>query len=251
MSQDFTFSESHIDDHIEKVGVDVRPGIECKMEKQKLMDFGNDLTAQFPNLYESLVISPDSFSMRKKFIFSGKGEIDLVTLAISQIGVVFFFPHKTSVLGEEFDSFETRDIITDCMGFFRKKFPDKKIVRIGLINEYIYDVGPIESVKLISDRFMKATIPPDGEITIRINKPTDDYNRNIIIEALRKTRSVPEIPGARQATGFGVKVVVDFNNRELSENLEKDKILSVLHEGKRFNKKDLYKFLNREDEGEN
>ena len=69
MTSLFSFGPNHIDDHMEKVGVDVRPVIECKMERTKLFEFGNRLVDQYPGLFESLVQSPNDFQIRKKFIF--------------------------------------------------------------------------------------------------------------------------------------------------------------------------------------
>jgi hypothetical protein len=37
---------------------------------------------------------------------------------------------------------------------------------------------------------------------------------------------------------------VDFNNRDMSQNLDYDKILGILHEAQQYNDKDLYEFLN-------
>lgn len=79
----FKFSRAKIDEHTIKVGVDIRPVIECKLDRVKLFDVGQKLVDKYPNLFESLVQSPTEFLIRKKFVFPGKGEVDLPTLAIT------------------------------------------------------------------------------------------------------------------------------------------------------------------------
>ena len=47
-----------------------------------------------------------------------------------------------------------------------------------------------------------------------------------------------------------MKVIVDFNNRDMSENLDDGRILAILHEARQYNDNQLYDFLNRSSGGE-
>lgn len=244
MAEPFKFSSSKIDDHIEKVGVDIRPVIECKLEQTKLFDFGRKLVDKYPNLFESLVQSPTDFHIKKKFIFPGKGEAELPTLGITQRGLAFIFPRKVSVFEEETELDSVRDIVLDCLKIFRSVFPEKKVFRVGLINEYVFNTGLLESTRLVSERFTKLVVPPDGEIIIVINRPNDDYNKRIQLEAVRRIETIPEMPSRTQTKNYGVKVIIDFNNRDMSQDMNDGNILAVLHEAQQYNDKDLYEFLN-------
>jgi len=244
MAEPFKFSPSKIDDHTEKVGVDIRPVIECKLEQTKLFDFGRKLVDKYPNLFESLVQSPTDFHIKKKFIFPGKGEAELTTLGITQRGLVFIFPRKVGVFEEETELNSVRDIVLDCLKIFRSVFPEKKVFRVGLINEYYFNTGLLESTRLVSERFTKLVVPPDGEITIVINRPNDDYNKRIQLEAVRRIEAIPEMPSRAQTKNYGVKVIIDFNNRDMSQDMNEGNILAVLHEAQQYNDKDLYEFLN-------
>lgn len=244
MTEPFKFSHTNIDDQTQKVGIDIRPVIEPKLDRVKLFDIGKELVDKYPNLYESLVQSPTDFHIRKKFIFPGKGEVDLVTLAITQRGAVFVFPRKISIFDDETDLDRVEDIIPECVKIFRHIFPERKLLRVGLINEYIFNTGSLNSVKLIGDLFTKLSVPQDGEITLSINLPTDDYNRKIELRAVIKLEPVPEIQNRQQAKDYGVRVAVDFNNRDMNQNLDNSRILSILHDAKQFNKNELYAFLN-------
>jgi hypothetical protein len=244
MAEVFKFSSSKIDDHIEKVGVDIRPVIECKLEQTKLFDFGRKLVDKYPNLFESLVQSPTDFHIKKKFIFPGKGEAELPTLGITQRGLVFIFPRKVAIFDEETELNSVTDIFLDCLKKFRSVFPERKVFRVGLVNEYIFGTGLLESTKLISERFTKLRVPTDGEITIVINRPDDDYNKRIQLEAVRRVEPIPEMPSKAQTKNYGVKVIVDFNNRDMSQDMNESSILAVLHEAQQYNDKELYEFLN-------
>ncbi len=88
----YKFSPNRIDDHQEKLGFDVRPIIEVRMERQRLWDFGQFLVDTFPQLFESLVTGASEFQVRKKLIFPGKAAADAQTLALTVRGPVFIFP---------------------------------------------------------------------------------------------------------------------------------------------------------------
>jgi hypothetical protein len=244
--QDFCFSQGNIEDHVEKIGIDVRPIIECKLEKTKLFELTNALIEEYPNLFESSVQSPNEFSLRKKFIFPGKGEADLPTLVISGRGPVFIFPRKISLLQEETTLGKSEDIIAKCLRHFQRYFGHKNIIRVGQVNEYIFDVGQRDSVKLLAERFTRINVPPNGELRIRVNRPDDDYNRIVQMEPVQKRERSPELGGFGNIVAYGIKVIVDFNNRDVSTPLKEDKIKAIIYASEIFNNTDLYKFLNCE-----
>lgn len=244
MTESFKFSQTKIDEHTIKVGVDIRPVIECKLDRVKLFDVGQKLVDKYPNLFESLVQSPTEFLIRKKFIFPGKGEIDLPTLAITPRGVVFIFPQILSMFEEEIKLNNIDDVSLDGLKIFRGSFPGKIFCRVGLVNEYVFNTGPMDSRKLICSRFTKINVPHNGEIFLSVNRPDDDYNRKIQLKAVQKTEKNPDIPGFDQVQSYGVQVIVDFNNRDMSKDLADDRILGILHKARQYNNKELYDFLN-------
>ena len=250
MTEPFKFSKSRIDEHTEKVGVDIRPVIECKLDRVKLFDIGQKLVDRYPNLFESLVQSPTEFHIRKKFIFPGKGEADLLTLAITPRGVVFVFPRRSSVFEEEILQNNIQDVSLDGLRIFRETFPGRIICRVGIVNEYIFNTGPVESTELVCSRFTKLSVPANGEIILNINRPDDDHNKKIQLQPVQKIERVPEMSDREQVRSYGVKVVVDFNNRDMSQNLTEDKIVAILHRARQYNDKELYDFLNASSGGE-
>ncbi len=250
MAEFFEFSRSRIDDHTEKVGIDIRPVIEIRLDRDKLYRFGVDLIDRYPNLFESQVQSPTDYRITKRFIFPGKGEAETPTLGFTPRGLVFTFPRRFAALGEDLELGQLDDIVIDCLKRFRTTFPGKKIIKVGLVNEYIFFTADLDGARLICGRFTKLSPPVGGEIKLRINLRTDDFNRIVELEAVRKLEQIPEIPGQVQTAGHGVKVRVDFNNIDMSKDLDDGAILRTLHEGRNFNNRDLYAFLNGPSGGE-
>ena len=244
MADPFKFTKSKIDEHTIKVGVDIRPVIETKLDRVKLFDVGQKLVDKYPNLFESLVQSPTEFLIRKKFLFPGKGEAELTTLAITPRGVVFIFPQRLSIFQEEVQLNNIDDVSLDGLKIFRGSFAGKMFCRVGFVNEYIFDTGQFESTELVCSRFTKIKVPQNGEIILNINCPDDDYNRKVQLKPVQKIERDPNIPDIEQVRSYGVQVVVDYNNRDMSKDLDEDKILGILHKGRQYNNKELYDFLN-------
>jgi hypothetical protein len=240
----YTFTKAKIEDHIEKIGVDVRPVIEHKLEDPHLYQFYQDLVEKYPNLFESLLKSPADLQIRKKLVFPGKGEIDVSTMAITQRGPVFTVPRKISIFDEQTSLGDIIDIAIACIDIFRKNFPHKTICRVGHVNEYIFTLGSENSVTFLAKHFTRITVPPNGEIELKVNRPNDDHNRIIQLRPAIKKQVRPNIAEIEDVKAYGVKVSVDFNNRDMSQNLSNDDILSIIQTSIQYNERDLYAFLN-------
>jgi len=243
MSGQYEFSPVKIAEHTMKVGSDIRPVIEPKLDDQKLLTVGGRLRDKYPNLFESLVQSPTDFRINKRFIFPGSGQIELTTLTITPRGPVFVFPHIVGALEEEIDIPDVESTAVECLRIFTKVFAGKKVIRVGVVNEYVFDTGLQNSAELIAKRFTKVSVLGEGEIRLRVNNPTDDFNRVIDMQAVKRLEPVPEMESV-QTAGYGVKVTVDINNRDMTNEIGNATVLEVLHEGKTFNNEGLYAFLN-------
>lgn len=240
----YQLTKAKIDDHVEKIGVIVRPAIELKLEEQHLFRFYQDLVEKLPKLFESLIKTPVDLQIRKKLIFPGKGEVDAITLGITQQGPVFMVPRKVSVFDDETSFGDIIDIALTCIDIFKKNFPHKSIRRVGHINEYIFNLGTENSVLFLAKRFTRLNIPPNGEIEIRVNSPTDDHNRIIQLRHAVKTSIRPNIQEIEDVKAYGLRVVVDFNNRDMSKELDDDDIRAIIQSSIQYNEKELLSFLN-------
>jgi len=248
MTEVFTFTPARIEHLEEKIGCDIRPAIEMKLDRPHLIDFGNDLTDKYPNLYESTVQSPNQFLAQKRFIFPGKGEAEIITLVVKPSGPLFVFPRVLGPIEEETDLPRCDDIITDLVAIFRNRFTTRKIIRVGLITEYVFSTGAYDSTELVCGRFTKLKVPPKGDLFLKLNHCCDQFNRLITIEPMTKRRFNPTKPTEVEPAGFAIKVTVDFNNRNMTEDLKEEDIVNLMHAAKNYNKKELYEFLNNPSE---
>lgn len=246
--EDFEFKPTQIDDHIEKIGITVKPPIQHNIEQQKLHDFGIKLTQQWPQLFENLVQSATNFRITKKFIFPAKGNAELATLDVTQNSLVLVLPKRIAALDEDLylGISDSDNIVIPVIHGFRSCLSEKTIIRVGQINEYIFNIGQIESVPFLTERFTRLSVPPDGELQLRVNLRTEHFNRTIIMAPVKKTH----ISNRQQITGYGVSIKVDFNNCILQKDMDDDSIRNVIHESTKFNEKELYNFLNSTIEGE-
>ncbi len=240
----YQITKLKIEDHVEKIGLDVRPIIEHKLEESHLYSLYKDLVEKYPNLFESLLKSPSDLQIRKKMVFPGKGELDVCTLAITPRGPVFMIPRKLAIVGEETNIGDIIDIAIACIDIFRKNFPHKTICRVGHVNDYIFTLGTEPSVSFLAERFTRMTVPPNGELNIRVNRPTDDYNRVIQLQPVVKKQPMPNIPDAEDVKAYGLSVSVDFNNRDMTKSLDNDEMRAVIQDSIRYNERELYDFLN-------
>jgi len=246
----YEFSHTKIDEHIQKVGVDIVPSFEIKLDSVKLNDVGTKLRDKYPQFFESLVQSPSQFRIMKKYYFSGKSKLEVATLTTNPRGIVFTFPKLIAAIGEEIEVKNIADTVVDCLSELKQSFPQKKIVRIGLVNEYIFSTKDINACGILCDRFLKLPIPSGSDVQLRINLRTDEYNRVIEMKPVQKVQPVPEISGRMQNVGYGLRVKVDFNNIEVNKDLDDTSIFRTIHDAQRYNENNLYEFLNGKTGGE-
>lgn len=236
----FKFSKLAIEEHISQVGVDVRPIIEVRAERQKLTDFGLWLTDKWPTLFENVVQGPAAFFVTKKFVFPGKGEAELATFTLTQRGPIFIFPHKLGILpGEDIELPDRTEVVITALERFRQTWPQCKQVRLGVVTIYTFDCAPESPVGIMTTRFTRLRGSP-SELMLQFNLPTDDHNRVIQLQQV-----VMLVIGAEPHQG--IRVQLDFNNIAMDEDLSKDQKLRILHDADEFCRQDLFKILNAEE----
>jgi len=242
----YAFKDTLIDQHIVRIAFIVMPPIEIKTESTHLFDFGRELKDKYPDLFESLVESPTEFSIRKVFTFVSKGEIEQKTISIAQQGMELAFPLKLSVFQDvEISKIPDDSIIINIVKLFKKYIRNKNILRVGYIDERYYSTSQEPSVHLIRNRFTHVeSMSDDGEIFLRFNLCNDNYNRVVSIESVAK-KSLSSSNQTGPIVGHGIKVVIDFNNRTVGNNLNDDEIIAIIANAKAYIKGELPDFLNQ------
>ena len=239
------FTKGNIENHVEKIGIDVRPVIELKLEATHLDALYNKLVEKHPDVFERLVKGPNEFQIQKKFVFPGKGVADFTTLAITNRGTVFVIPRKMSIFEEETSLKSTEALAMSCLEIFRNCFPHKKIIRVGHINEYVFSLGTDQpGEQLIAERFTRISIPEGGEITLRVNRPDAEHNRVIQLKPVVKKHLSSQAAIPDEVKMYGLHVYVDLNNLNMTNPVDDDEARSIIQSSIEFNKQPLYDFLN-------
>jgi hypothetical protein len=239
----YEFTTAKIDHWEQKVGVDVRPPIEIGLEQQRFTDFSREARATYPQLFDRMVLGDRRFEMLKTLEYPGKGRFDIRTFSMTPRGPMFAVPRQVSQFGVEPELPNINDAFVRCMRLFLQKFPTQKVVRVGKINEYVFDCGQINSLELVRDRFLRVTVPGDGEIFVRFNLPTPEFNRVFVITPVTAQRvEAPYTPP--KFAGFGVKIAIDVNHRNLQKEKDEAEWQTVLQTADLFNEKELYAVLN-------
>lgn len=235
---------SHIVDDIEHVGVDVRPILEVKTERTKLSSFAEWLCDKWPELYESTMIAPASFAIGKNFVFPGKGNLDAPTLMLTGRGPVFSFPRKLVMFGEETNLPDAANVVLKAIDRFREQWPTHNCIRLGVVHEYAFDCQGRDPLDIIAHDFTKLATPEGGELTIRVNRRDDMYNRIIEVQASSEYYRIPSPGKAPEPVEPKLKVRADFNNADMSQRLDEDKMAGILRRGHDFCTTGVLDFLN-------
>jgi hypothetical protein len=131
---------------------------------------------------------------------------------------------------------------------------------VGVINQFVFDTGEINSVQLIASGLTKDVWREKVKnLAIRLETPQEGKNVNIDIRPTylrRITRGgkVPyqspdsESPDWRPAeqVQFGIIVNVDINNQQTSENLTDSEVRDIVTFANDYVPEELIKFLNNE-----
>ncbi len=239
MATDFQFSKHVIDDHYEKVGVDVRPSIEIRMELMRMQDFYRQVLEKHSNLFESLVMSPTEWRIQKKFTFPGKGEIELPTFVLTPRGIAFTIPRRVAELQSEYDLPDSDKQLIQVLEIFRAVFPQCQFYKVGKVQEYFFDCSPHNSMALVAKRFTRVISPT--ELLIRFNLARDGYNRIFTIQPAVKQRKEA---GGLKEIGQGVRVSADFNNVDMSRALRSEDIRKIMYDADAFHDNEVFGVLN-------
>jgi len=247
----FIFEESRIAQHILKYGVDVRPALSLKADKTKLLDYCNWLTAEFPEVFETLLSGPQKLLIHKAFTASHNKQVELPTFVLTERGPVYTFPIKIRMDEvEDFDVPRKDDIFVKALKRFWKVFSDRRSPRVGAVNEIIFDCGTVNATEIISDGLSKLRWKDGLEnIKIRLENPRNGNNVTTEIWPVQAQRVQSDGSGtSQQHVGYGIGVKVDINNRDMSGELTETDVRAIIGFASGFVSDELYSFLNNEQE---
>lgn len=244
----YEFSKENISQHVIKYGVDIRPAISVRDDKTRLQNYCNRLIEQFPQAFETIVSGPNQLRVQKAFVLNNDKRMELPTFILTARGPVFTFPLRMFINEvQDIDIPEKDKILRKALDELRNIFTDKKIPRMGVINELVFDTGEINSVEILTSS-LKNDIWRERvkNLTITLQAPTQDKNINLQIKPTHAKKSGKGVVEYAEDIRFGLIVNVDINNLQVRDDLTKPEINDILAFANDYVPDELIKFLNNE-----
>lgn len=245
----YQFDKDHISQHIVKYGVDIRPAIVLTHERAKLQDYCNWLIAQFPQVFETLVAGPRQLRVQNTFLLANNKRAEMPTFVLTNRGPLFTFPQRLFIDGVQDLDIPQRDkIFRKALDELRAKFVDRKVMRVSVVHEFIFDTGQIDSLQILASS-LKNDVWRETAKNLRIwlETPMEAKNVNVDIRPTHLRRLAGgggNVPA--QNMGFGISVNVDINNRQVKGDLTGSEVRDIVAFANDYVPEELIKFLNNE-----
>jgi hypothetical protein len=245
----YQFDKEHISQHVVKYGVDVRPPIVLKQDKTKLQDYCNALIEQFPQVFETLVAGPKQLRMQNTFLLSNNKRAEMPTFILTARGPLFTFPQRLYIDGiQDIDIPQKDKIFRKALDELRAKFIDRAIPRVGVVHEFIFDTGQVDSVQILASNFKNDVWRQRAKnLRILLETPMEEKNINVQIrptQLRRITRGDANVPA--QDMAFGIIVNADINNQNIKGDLTSSEVRDIVAFANDYVPEELIKFLNNE-----
>ena len=245
----YLFDKEHISQHVVKYGVDIRPAIVLKQDKTKLQEYCNQLIEQFPQVFETLLVGPKQLRVQKSFLLPNTKRVEMPTFVLTHRGPVFTFPERIYIDEvQDLDVPEKDKIFRKALDELRSKFVGRRIMRVGVIHEFVFDTGEINSVEIIASN-LKNDVWKERvkNLSIRFETPREGKNINLEIRPTQLRRVGRGGGNAHsQNIGFGIIVNVDINNQQIKDDLTKAEVRDIVTFANDYVPEELIKFLNNE-----
>jgi len=248
-TMNYLFDKEFISQHVVKYGVDIRPGIGLKQDKTKLQEYCNWLIEQFPEVFETLLVGPKQLRVQKNFLLPNTKRVEMPTFVLTNRGPVFTFPERIYIDEvQDLDVPQKDKIFRKALDELRSQFVGRRIMRVGVIHEFVFDTGEINSVEIIASN-LKNDVWRERikNLSIRLETPKEGKNINLEIRPTQLRRVGRGDGNARsQNIGFGIIVNVDINNQQIKDDLTRAEVRDIVTFANDYVPEELIKFLNNE-----
>lgn len=230
--ESLTLAESDIIHHFVKCGIDIYPLVEIPLERTRLNIFYEEARTRHPELCEQLVASDREFRISKEFqspATPAAPRLRVDTFAITHRGPVFTIPLRlpnpvgpTALEDRMFESFNA------MRKLFFASLAERKIMRVGIVRDLLFDTGQSSCERLLSDRRTFAGAELKGGKSVLLYR---DERCNLRLEfepaEVMKSTRLPVGGEVTERQSFGLHVVLDVNNHQ-PKPLEEDDIEQVI-----------------------
>lgn len=245
----YLFDKENISQHVVKFGVDIRPTIVLKEDKTKLQEYCNWLIEQYPEAFETLLVGPKQLRVQKNFLLPNTKRVEMPTFVLTNRGPVFTFPERIYLDEvQNLDIAQKDKIFRKALDELRIKFVGRRIMRVGVVHELVFNTGEINSVEIIASN-LKNDIWKERirNLSIRLETPREGKNINLEIRPTQLRRMGRGGGNAHaQNIGFGIIVNVDINNQQIKDDLTKAEVGDIVTFANDYVPEELINFLNNE-----
>jgi hypothetical protein len=246
----YQFDSDKVSQHIVKYGVDVRPPIAPDQDRTKLQDYANWLVEQFPDAFETMLSGPRELRIQRTFLLPDTKRVELPTFVLTGRGPVYTFPNRLYIDRPHELSIPDKDkVFRKAYDELRARFPERTVPRVGVVHEFVFDTGYINSLDVIAS-CLKYDLWREKAKNIRIliESPVEDKNVNIELRPTYLQRTGKETtPVVPEDLKYGVIVNVDINNQQVTADLTKAQVSDILAFASDFVPDELLRFLNNEE----
>jgi hypothetical protein len=245
----YQFDKEYISQHVVKYGVDIRPPIVLEQDRTKLQHYCNALIEQFPQVFETLIAGPKQLRIQKTFVLSNNKRAEMPTFVLTVRGPLFTFPQRLYIDGVQDLDIPQRDkIFRKALDELRSKFIDRAVPRVGVVHEFVFDTGQVDSVQILTSIFKNDVWRQKTKsLRILLEIPTEDKNVNVEIRPTQLRRIARGGPNVgSQDMGFGIIVNVDINNRIIKGDLTSSEVRDIAAFANDYVPEELIRFLNNE-----
>lgn len=241
-------SWADLEHHVVKYGLDVFPPPDMRADMTHAQDLFHSLREEWPHLYQDLSLSPERNEFRIEATFSGQGKTArFPTLVFTARGPVFAYPLLfPKPIGQLNHKADFDDIFWKSFRLLKKSFPTIQVLRLGLINEAVFNTGKTNFVPYLASRFGSF---PGAKIvggSVSLTFQDERCNVRVKLETIEIRRQVQTAAVGRvvsEEINFGLQVSLDVNNIEIRPQNESD-ILLTLERGHCLWSEALLQFIN-------
>ena len=244
---EYIFNDNDISQHMVKYGADVRPVITPKQDRVRMQNYCNWLVENLPEHFETIISGADRMEVRKVYAVDNN-RIEMASFAMTARGPLFTFPKQLfGDVDRETKLVDIRDVFDKAMTQFKREFSGHNVLRVGCVNEIVFDCGNINPVEVIASEVVKERWHKGlNNIKIHLENPTEGFNVNVDIMPAYAQQVREEAAGKRTGVRFGISVNIDVNNRQVDRDLEAEEITAILNYSDDYLANGLVKFLNNE-----
>jgi len=246
---DYLFDTEKISQHIVKYGVDIRPAVLPDQDRAKLQDYGNWLVAQFPEVFETMLVGPRELRVQRTFLLPNAKRVELPTFVLTHRGPVFTFPERLYIDRPHELAIPDKDkIFSKAFNEMRTRFPERAVPQVGVVHEFVFDTEFTDSLEVVASS-LKYDAWRDRVKNLRLflEMPTDDKNVNVELRPTHVQRAGQFSSAPSEGMKFGIIVNVDINNRQSSGSLTASQVADILAFARDFVPDQLIRFLNNEE----